>query len=228
MGKAEMSWEQLGPMLDAELQHLHSGRSGNVRLLAECRVPMRRIELQRVMQDIAGKQSPLHGTGKPHRHMAARMPWRRNNGQRVVERVLSVNDDRLPRFDDRQNAVAIGIFALKIRLRLRIAAGIAQIMLEPGKQILCIGESRNPATVLQHRIPADMVGMQMGAENDIDVLGSDTCVAKPLQVGMILLMKSRKTWAAFVVTAAAVEKDRVMFRTNEPGMDARNKPILLR
>lgn len=188
---------------------------------------MRSINLQGVMQNISRKQRLLGRSGKPHSNVAARMTRRWNDGQSIVERMLSVNDDRLSGFDDRQNAVAIGKAALKVRLGGRIAPRVAQVVLEPGKDIFCFGESWNPTTVLQHRIPADVIGMKMGAEDDVDIFRRNTCISEPVEVGVILLMKSRKPRTILVITSAAIEQDRVMSRSDKPRMNACDKSILL-
>ncbi len=47
-----------------------------------------------------------------------------------------------------------------------------ELEIPPPEQIARPGESRHPAPVLQPRIPADVIEVQMRAHHDVDVFGT--------------------------------------------------------
>src|SRR6516225_928078 len=112
MRRAEMCWKQGGAMLDALLDQLPARCSRNVRQFAEFRIPMRCVDLQRMMHQVAGEQCTAGGSREPQHDMTARVPWRRHDRQVIIDRVLAVDQNRLASLNHWQDAVAIREAAL--------------------------------------------------------------------------------------------------------------------
>ena len=68
--------------------------------------------------------------------------------------------------------------------------------------------------------------MQMRAENDVDVLGRRAGLAQACEIRRIALMETRQAGAFLVISSAAFEQDRVPVGADEPGMHARDKPVV--
>src|SRR5262245_62444579 len=121
---SETARNQCGAMLDTLLHQPAPGRAGSLRQFAEPRVPMRRMYLQRMMQDVAQEHCAAGRIGQPQRNMARRVAGCRDDRQAVFDRMVAVDQNRLTSLDDRQDAVAIGTAALKVGVRRRIASRI--------------------------------------------------------------------------------------------------------
>src|SRR5690348_17263402 len=97
----------------------------------------------------------------------------RRRGQRdgIIQSVVVIDEQRLPSFHDRQTVIS------EYRAR---RVGTARMLRFPGsifplvKNVLRIGERRNPTSVAQGRIPACVVDMEMRAEHVINLLIAGT------------------------------------------------------
>src|SRR6516225_2810099 len=81
------------------------------------------------------------GIGEPNGDMTMCVTGRGNDRQDVVDRIVPVDENSLPSLDHRQHAVAIGAATLKVRVRRRIAARIADLVLNAREQIFSVRES---------------------------------------------------------------------------------------
>ena len=72
-----------------------------------------------------------------------------------------------------------------------------------------------------------MIGVQMGAEHDVDVFRSGAGRAQAREIRRVALMEARQAGALLVVAAAAVEQDRVPIGADEPGVHAGDEPVVL-
>src|SRR5262249_24592524 len=139
--RAEMRRKQGGAVLHALLDKLPARCSRNVRQFAEFRIPMRCMDLQRMMHHVAGEQCTAGGSREPQHDMPARVPWRRHDRQVIIDRVLAVDQNRLAGLDYWQDAVAIREAALNISLRW---ARIADLVLGSREKVFGIGKGRHP------------------------------------------------------------------------------------
>ena len=114
MRGAEMHGKEQGAVLGAVLQHPAAGGARLRRELAKPRVPVRRVNLQRVMEGVAAEQRAFSPVGKLEDDVARRVPGRGLDQHRVVDRVRAVEQYGLAGLDHRQHAVAIGAPALRV------------------------------------------------------------------------------------------------------------------
>ena len=138
--------------------------------------------------------------------MARRMAGRGLDQHGVIDRMLALEQDRLSGFDHRQDAVAIRDAALRVCIRRRIAARVAVIVLLAREQVFGIWKCRHPAAVAQHRVPPDVIGMQVRAEHGIDLLGRRAGRAQPVEKRRLQPMEPRQPGPLFVIAGAAVDK----------------------
>ena len=65
-----------------------------------------------------------------------------------------------------------------------------------------------------------MIGMQMRAQDDVDIIGLNTRRTQPFEKRRVELMKARQPGALLVVSGATIEQDGVAAGANQPGMIA--------
>src|SRR5258707_35915 len=72
------------------------------------------------------------------------------------------------------------------------------------------------------RIPADMIGMQMRQQNQIDFIGIHAGGHEPFEVWRMQLMKHRQSGAILVVARRGVDEYRAAVQTYHPCVDAQD------
>ena len=93
----------------------------------------------------------------------------------------------------------------------------------PRKQIVRVGECRRPPSVQQPRVPTDVVDVQVGTQNDVDLLGPEPGRAQIGQIRVVLVVITALLRTMLVVTAAGVDQDRVPRRPDDEGMEGENQ-----
>ena len=95
-----------------------------------------------------------------------------------------------------------------------------------GEDVARLGEGRHPAAVLEPRVPADVVGVQMRAHDEVDV--GD---AKPRR-GQVLLeavglhhVPERPRGPRLVIAHAGVDEDVVMRGAHQVALDAQHELV---
>jgi hypothetical protein len=89
-----------------------------------------------------------------------------------------------------------------------IAVGQPVVVLGSDEQIPGVGEGRNPAPVDQHRVPPDVVGVQVRAHHPVDRLARESGRRQVGQEGSAALVPARHVRAVLVVADAGVHQDR--------------------
>ena len=75
------------------------------------------------------------------------------------------------------------------------------------KRYLALGKVGTPAAVLQPRIPADMVAVQMRAHDDVDIVDRDTGGLQRLHpVAVALAMPGRAMRKSLVIADAGIHQ----------------------
>ena len=97
----------------------------------------------------------------------------------VFKRVAIVHQHRLAAFHHRQHAVVKGAYVRGF-LALRVHA-LPVFELAPCHQVTRVGKRWHPASVVEPRVPADMVDVQVGAHHVGDVVGAEPGLGHPLQ-----------------------------------------------
>jgi hypothetical protein len=67
-----------------------------------------------------------------------------------------------------------------------------------------------------------MIGMQMCAEHDVDVLGRDAGGVQARQIGCVELMEAGEAGTLLVIAGTAVDQDGVPRRSHQPRMHRRD------
>ena len=84
-------------------------------------------------------------------------------------------------FDDRKDGIGIGTVIDILRWPVpQFRFPIRE--LGTAHQITRIRECRHPAAVQKLRVPTDMIGVEVGAKDDIDILGAKPNGGEPLRI----------------------------------------------
>ena len=124
-----------------------------------------------------------------------------------------------PGLDDRQHAVAQraadggALFRIAIDAEEMVVVGLAE-------DVLRIRECRHPAAVVQFRIPADVIDVQMRAHHHVDVFGLCAGRREPFDVGRVEIVPERPMLARFVIADAGVDQDFPAADLDQPRVDA--------
>src|SRR5262249_26014194 len=97
-----------------------------------------------------------------------------------------------------------------------------EVPLGAADQIGGVREGRHPPAVLEHRVPADVVEVQMGAEDPVDRLARAPGAREIRQEGPVLEAPLRER-PLLVVADARVDHDPLAARVDHEGMDAHAK-----
>src|SRR5262245_49762351 len=133
-----------------------------------------------------------------------------------------VDDQRLPCLQDRQDAV---LETAQLQRGAVWPAALVQpvLQLAPTDQMAGVGEGQDPAAIMQARIPANMIDVQMGTEHDIDRLRRDAEPRKTFQeTAVAAAVKSGEERPLLVLPDTGIDQDRLARGTEHIGLDARD------
>src|SRR6185437_9621840 len=142
------------------------------------------------------------------------MARRRRQRDGVVERVVVIDQKRLPRLDDRQAIVAENS-ARRI--------GALLVLLVPGRifalveDVFGIRKGRHPAAVAQRGVPAGVVDVQMRAEDVVDLVVGDA-EGEELVAPALLAREIERRRMTLVLAGAGVDQDGVAWRAHHEGL----------
>jgi hypothetical protein len=131
------------------------------------------------------------------------------------QRMLIADQVRLSGLEDRQDAVGDVIAGARERCRFR-RAPIVPFPLR--NQVTCVGKGRHPLAIIQPSIPADVIDVQMRAQDHVDVLGRRAERSQSLEPRPAAAVKVR-AGTLLVVAAAGVDQDGEAVLPNQEALD---------
>ena len=199
--------EHLAPA-DARLRHIGVFRE----------IPIGIIDLQQMMPDVTDEGGALALAFELEEHVTGRVAGRGIDLDKVVNAVRTLYHVGLAVFEDRHHAFAERAEFGRAFLRIGIDLGeVVDVRLV--EDVTRIGKRRHPFAVALHRIPADMIVMQMRAHHHVDVLRPRAGGGQPLQIRLVEPMPERTAGLVLVVAAAAVDQDGLAADLQQPAMD---------
>ena len=160
--------------------------------------------------------------------MSGRVARRGFHHHAIVDRVVAFQQQRLPGLEHGQHAVVVHLRASRALHPPIADLGIEVLLLDPREQVPGVRERRYPAAVLELRVPADMVGVEVRAQHDVDVLGRNAHRAQALQERDVEHVEARQPRPRLVVAGTAVEEDGVSPGANQPGVVAGDELVARR
>src|SRR3954454_5597529 len=146
---------------------------------------MRLHDLYRIVHHVTDERCPVR-TGLQVDDRASRgVSGGGDEGQVLVDGVAAAPQNGLPGILDGGDAVLVGVLIDQRAQRPCVVERIPIVEVFVAKQVGGVGKSGNPLTIFQHRVPADMVEVKVGADNDIHVFGLHSRATEVLDVGNI-------------------------------------------
>ena len=95
-----------------------------------------------------------------------------------------------------------------------------------GEHIACLREGRYPTAIFEPRVPADMVGMQMRAHDEIDVIDREPARREVAVVAIgIHHVPEAAPRPRLVIADAGIDHDGVMRGLHDVALDAQDQPV---
>ena len=205
------------------LEERPSGRGGLRAVGAAHRAPAGLAALQRGVADVAREHRAFAFGRELDRHVARRVARREREGYLVVERVVVGHDVGLAGLDHREHAVvdaAVGIFLAALVDRDPV------VVLGACEEVARVGEGRHPAPVHQPRVPAHVVGVEMGAHHEVDIVGREADGGEPVEVSRRRAVRPGRVEAALLVVAdAGIDQDRPVPGPQHVGLHRHHQPV---
>src|SRR5262245_13954166 len=223
IGAGEVGGAEKCIALGAVLQQAAPAFRRQVLIPTELARPLRVIDLDRVMHDVAREAGLPVAVPEVDGDRARRVAGIVLDGEQWIGLVVDVDDYRTPRIDDRQHRIverAVIDLAFALLAALAFPVGVLAL----GEQVLGVGERRHPAAVDQLGVPADMVDMQMRAHHEIDRFGRTTAGAQALEKRCVEIAPAG-VGALLVVAETSVDQDGVPGRLDDPRMDRADEPV---
>ena len=139
----------------------------------------------------------------------------------VADGVVAADEVGAMGGDDGQDAVGHGADG-----GLGVALG-PEGELGRGEEVAGIGEGGHPAAVDAAGVPADVVGVQVGAEDDVDVLGREAGGGEGIEPEAVgLAVPDGAVRQVLVVADAGVDEDGVVGGPDDEGLEAEDDAVL--
>src|SRR5690242_18573914 len=120
--------------------------------------------LARMVRDVSDQQDLLAFRSDMDAEVAGRMTGCRDQAELVANQMVSPDKVDEPSGGDRPYRVVEDCRARRALICTPI------IKFHPAHQVTRAGKRRHPASIDQHRVPADVIDMQMSTKNSIDRL----------------------------------------------------------
>ena len=176
------------------------------RVGAEARRQLRIGQLHRRVDHVAGKHTVRAAAVGMQQAGARRVAVGGFQVQALGKLVVALDQIGQACLHHRQHAVGEGAVICR---RVPALLAFPVLVFAAPENVACIGKGRHPAPVLQAGVPADMVGVQMGAEHEVDLFGMYAGRSKTFQVRGFLAVPHRPQGALLVVADAAVDQNRL-------------------
>ena len=149
---------------------LHEARAlpgGKSPIHIEIHNPIRDGDLNRAVHDVAGDDCFLPAGGNAYAHMARGVARRRFKPDLLVDTVLHLDQIDQPSLDDGHDAL---FHVQHVVIALGSVEHHPMLVFYSAEEIASIRERGNPAIVKLLRIPADVIEVQVSAQDDIDIV----------------------------------------------------------
>lgn len=90
-----------------------------------------------------------------------------------------------------------------------------------GQNIARVGEGRYPAVAVEPSIPADVIDVEVRADDEIDIVDTEPCRGRAIEEIGVEVGEHWDTRPDLVIAAAGVEQDDLVANLDHPALDAR-------
>jgi aryl-alcohol dehydrogenase-like predicted oxidoreductase len=183
-------------------------------VLAVAAVPLRVHRLDRVVHHVADRDGRILARGDAHRDVTGRVAGRGLERDAVRHLVVHVHLHHLAGADHRQDAVVVKV---AVERRPVIAPSLERPHLGLVGEVFGVREGRHPLAVVEARVPACVIDMQMSAEDGVDVPRREPGAGEVVEERKLGVRPFRARTARLVVADAGVDQDVLAARAqHEP------------
>ena len=197
------------------------------RVEAIAAVPFGIGHLNRMVHAIPGEDRAAVRAVQMQECVARRMAGRRFDIDGVFQLVAVRDHHRLACLDDRQDAVVVSLTP-RITGAFRHFCGFPMGILVFMEQVLGVGEGRDPAAVLEFRVPTDMVDMQVGAHHEVDAFRRHAHRDHIFEEWAVLHMPGFGVGPMLMIADAGIDEDRMLGRLDNIAVQAHQKSAAVR
>src|SRR6516165_8576989 len=183
-------------------QHLLAGMARLFRVGIRGRGPLRPSDLTGMVHKVSGDQRRLALRGDPDADVTRSMARSRDKTDLVADPVIGLDQIDEPGIPDRRHRVGED-GGHGISLALARPMGV----LDAAHQIARIGKGRDPPAAEQHRIPPDMIDVEMGADYRVDHLARIAGTGEISQKARLQFVPGRDASVFLVVAETGVDDD---------------------
>ena len=177
-------------------------------------------QLAGMVGHVAGDHRPL-GLGLDHHaDVAWRMAGGRGEPDLGRDHVVHLHQLDEPSSEDRLDAVA------EHRLLFLVLIGAPEVVLAPAEEVAGLRERRHPFAALEHRVPPDVVDVQVRTHHGVDSVARPACFAKKLQERCRQRFAARDL-ARPVVPDAGVDDQLEPRRVDQQRVDAEIQDVVV-
>src|SRR6185369_5265052 len=215
-GAWEVRGEDEHAAIGVALDEVLSSLPGAAAVVAELAVPLRLGHLDGAVHEIAGEHGLAGRRGEPDGDVAGGVSGRRLEAQAGRDLVVLVDERDPPGGDHGHHAVGDAAGGLAPLLGLPLP----ELPLLAVDHVARPGKRRHPALALQARVPADVIDVQVRADDGVDLLGRDAGGGQVVEPRPLPLVPERRLVALLAVAHAGVDENRAARHPDDPGLDA--------
>lgn len=154
------------------------------------------------------------------------MPGRGLQGEVLVDAVGPFPEHDLSCAVDGRDAVLVDqpvVLPHAARVPVR---GTEVVVVRGRDEVLGVGEGGHPTPVLRNGVPADVVAVDVGVDDDVDVLRPDSHPRQLPEEVALPLVEERRTGPLAPVAHARVDQDGLPGAAQDPGLEGQDRPVL--
>src|ERR1700728_2337361 len=168
--------------------------------------PVGMSDLNRMVDHVAGDDCVLTARRNPHAGVTGGMSRGRFEYNVTSQPMSVLHQLRTARFNDRSHGIIDGHFEIG-----HTVVFVPMLPLALDHQVLGLGKSRHPLAVLEGRVPADMIEVQMSSQDRVDRVTGDTRFLEVLEERQMKMIPILEAGPSLVVADASIDQDTLAF-----------------
>jgi hypothetical protein len=190
-------------------------------VLAEARVGVRLHDLLRGVHEIADEQRPVAAGFQVQHGRTRRVPGREVEPQPPVDPVRAVPQLDQPGLVHGRDAVFEHVLVAPPEHARVVVGGVPEVEVPPRHEVGGVGEGGYPRPAVEPGVPADVVGVQVGVDHEIDVFRAHAGRGEVVEETGVAVRPQPGVGPLLVVAGSRVDEDRAAFAAQHPGLDRR-------
>src|SRR5229473_1736143 len=210
----EMRADDANRLIAEALDKFLSSIDGHFRVDVESANPFGMRNLHRMVNQIAGDDGILAARGNAHADMARSMAGSRFETDFARQPQIGIDQVGETRVDHGTNRVFDRLHIVRAVVKLRPMVPFAL-----PHYVTRLGKGRHPVAVHEHGVPADVIEMEMGADDGIDRVARESRLFEVREERQVQVVEILEPRTRLVVAHARVDQDAPSFGFHQQGVD---------